>query len=1106
MGVYVFDEFRFDSTEKQLWLNSQIVALQPKAAEILTIFLQNNNKLLSRDELMQEVWKDTYVEESNLRFGIHSLRKILGKRKDGKDYIETVPKRGYRFNAEVKEVTENVKNSLSRYEILEKIGVGGMGEVFLAFDSRLERNVALKVLLPEIAQDKERIKRFKLEAKAVSALNHPNIVSIFDIGEDKEKLFITYELIEGITLREKIKRSQFTVEDSINIAEQVAKALSSAHQAKIIHRDVKPENIMIRNDGYVKILDFGLAKRTPFSSMSDEETLEWVTTQKGVILGSIQYMSPEQSRGFETDEKTDIWSLGVVLYEMLTGKNPFEGETISDSVAAILHFEPESIGSYLSNFPKELAWIIEKSLQTDLSKRYQHMKDFATDLKKVRKTLGKDILSRQVIFEETLEKTVEFYPRVTDEKKIIQEKKELQNLQKNEIENEVLFEKKKRDKRWILIPIAAVVLLGIIPFYNLVHPFLFPNYYAKFQKAKVTKLTNDGLSSKAAISDDGKWVAFVKEQNGKKDLISRELATGNEKLLDSVKKGEILQPTFNSIDSFLGLRDFGYVYYVKKDGAESGTLYSTNYRDNFNQFFGGLKVLPNVDSRISFSPDGQKYAFIRKNGEEKGDSIIIASSALSIESISIKEKISTKDTNLTEFTSVAWQNADEDFTINGTTRYKDGSGSGEVYETSKSSPDKSFVPDLANQIEWIKDGSKFSLGSIKSPLYVESPDYYNSATSIDSETYNFTSFDTSKDGQVVVISGTKWYPSVWTFNQNTKENKQILDENTGIYNLSELKQTSDGKLLFEKINIEKPEELIIKNLDNNANFIPKISKILLMDSDGTNQSFLNCEDNNCKSPILSPDGKYIFYEYRDFNTEKKNGIWRVNIDGSNLIQLTEGWDSYFQITPDNKTIVFSRYDSRDHKLMKVSIDGEEVVELAESVYVFTILPNGKILYKKDVEKGSEIVGISLDTNESEVFAKDEDRISSFVAFNNGKNLVYRTYQSDRFSLNSQPKSKLRLISLDKVSQNKIIGEMEFDGHFSFKISPDEKWIYYLKLKGRELFRFPINSNSLEPQSVEQVMQVENGRIRDIIWSQSNNELIYLLDYAKSDVFLIENAE
>jgi serine/threonine protein kinase/Tfp pilus assembly protein PilF len=276
---------------------------------------------------------------------------------------------------------------LGRYEILSQIGAGGMGEVYLAEDIRLHRKVALKILPENIAADKERLLRFEREAQAASALNHPNIITIHEIGEIEDQLFIATEFIEGETLREKIEENDLSVYESVRISEQIAAALSVAHQAHIIHRDIKPENIMIRRDGYVKILDFGLAKLVEKKSEifdAEAETRAQVNTKAGMIMGTVGYMSPEQARGKDIDERTDVWSLGVCLYEMLSGRQPFTGETTSDTIAAILTKEPLPLDE---NLPSELQRIVRKTLQKDANKRYQTTKDLLIDLEDVKEEL-----------------------------------------------------------------------------------------------------------------------------------------------------------------------------------------------------------------------------------------------------------------------------------------------------------------------------------------------------------------------------------------------------------------------------------------------------------------------------------------------------------------------------------------------------------------------------------------------------------------------------------------------------------------------------------------------------------------------------------------------
>ena len=278
--------------------------------------------------------------------------------------------------------------ALLHYRIVSKIGAGGMGEVYLAQDTKLDRKVAIKFLHVEFSKDADKLNRFVQEAKAASALNHPNILTVYEIGEVDGKNYIATELIDGNTLREHLShRESLQLNVILKIGVQVSEALAAAHQAGIVHRDIKPENIMLRKDGYAKVLDFGLAKLTEKKTRDEVspegETRVFANTTPGMVMGTVSYMSPEQARGKETDARTDIWSLGVVLYEMLAGKVPFTGETINHTIVSILEKEP----LLLENVPGELQRIVRKSLTKDVEMRYQTAHDLLIDLKNLRRDL-----------------------------------------------------------------------------------------------------------------------------------------------------------------------------------------------------------------------------------------------------------------------------------------------------------------------------------------------------------------------------------------------------------------------------------------------------------------------------------------------------------------------------------------------------------------------------------------------------------------------------------------------------------------------------------------------------------------------------------------------
>ena len=273
---------------------------------------------------------------------------------------------------------------VSHYEIVKRIGVGGMGEVYLARDENLNRQVALKLLAAHFAEDQSRVGRFRQEAFATSALNHPNIVTIYEIGQWHERDFIVTEYIEGETLRDRLRRRKPSVGETLDIALQIASALAAAHGAGVVHRDIKPENVMIRADGLVKVLDFGIAKYRP----TGKDAKALVETGVGEVIGTAAYMSPEQARGLETDERTDVWSLGVMIYEMLTGRLPFPGETKADRLAAILEREPAPLAKIGGQTPSRLQPVIDRALAKDKKARYRNIAAMAEDLLPLRETTG----------------------------------------------------------------------------------------------------------------------------------------------------------------------------------------------------------------------------------------------------------------------------------------------------------------------------------------------------------------------------------------------------------------------------------------------------------------------------------------------------------------------------------------------------------------------------------------------------------------------------------------------------------------------------------------------------------------------------------------------
>src|SRR5499426_954937 len=303
-----------------------------------------------------------------------------------------------------------VGRRIGPYQVVSLLGQGGMGKVYLSEDVRLERKVALKLLPAAVTQNPDRLLRFEREAKAASALNHPNILTIHEIGEAEGAHYIVSEFVEGETLRDQMRRGPLSLTAALDVARQVAEALAAAHAAGIVHRDIKPENVMARPDGLIKVLDFGLAKLTemriadrglrieeaemPVRTSQDNPQSAICnphSTEPGVVMGTVSYMSPEQARGLKVDHRTDIFSLGVMLYEMISGRRPFEGATTADVIAAILDKEPAPLTALKKAAPSELERIIRHCLEKNPGQRYQSARDLASDLKAVLGGGGKAI-------------------------------------------------------------------------------------------------------------------------------------------------------------------------------------------------------------------------------------------------------------------------------------------------------------------------------------------------------------------------------------------------------------------------------------------------------------------------------------------------------------------------------------------------------------------------------------------------------------------------------------------------------------------------------------------------------------------------------------------
>ena len=476
-----------------------------------------------------------------------------------------------------------VGETIGPYEILSELGSGAMGIVYLAQDVRLGRKIAIKLLPSQFTSDKDRLRRFQQEARAASALNHPNILTVHEIQQKDGLHYIATEFVDGVTLRQHMSEHRMSLNEVLDVATQMASALQAAHAAGIAHRDVKPENVMIRSDGYIKVLDFGLAKLTEQESLP--ATPE---TNPGVVMGTPRYMSPEQARGLDVDVRTDIFSLGTVIYEMVTGTVPFDGETTSDIIAALIKDEPESMSATAPEVPLEFEQVVRNALAKDVELRYQIIGDFLTDLQQLKDQIKLNALERtrpdgsRLSLSDNSQTTTPARFRRTDP----------------EAQQKTQPVAKKNSIGWLTpVTVVLVLVVGIIVVLYLNHR----NTQASLGLTQAPRqLTNrDGFISASRFAPDGKGIIYSAGFDGKP-----------------------VELFFTDVDGSPS-RSAGIKSAALKSVSRSGKIavlfdFELNWSDGYN---GTLAILPPDGGRpeivadgiddAAFAPDGNTFAVIR---------------------------------------------------------------------------------------------------------------------------------------------------------------------------------------------------------------------------------------------------------------------------------------------------------------------------------------------------------------------------------------------------------------------------------------------------------------------------------------------------------------
>lgn len=815
-----------------------------------------------------------------------------------------------------------------RYEIRSKLGEGGMGEVYLARDTQLDREIALKLLTAEVAKDQQRLHRFLQEARAASALSHPNAAHIYEIGEFEGAHYIAMEFVEGLSLDRKIAGRPVAVSELLDIAIQIADALDEAHAKGITHRDIKSSNIVISSRGRVKVLDFGLAKFSTPAGVTDKtsnsELATRVKTSPGVVMGTVNYMSPEQALGREVDHRSDIFSLGVVLYEMATGRLPFTGDTVTETIDRISHAQPEAIARLNYEVPAELEVIVKKALRKDRDERYQTIHDLLLDLKELKREadLALSLERSTPPQSRSGEMATQTFTRSVVSATSLPPPTSPIATPHPTSSAEYIAGGIKRNK--IAVILITVVVLGFVGLLGIgiAGYWLYRSSGSagtstgknsvRAPNMKITRLTANGKTENAAISPDGKTVVYVLRDGAQRSLWIRQVATSSNIQIVAPAEMIIGRETFSP--------DGNYIYYQAKDKENpQGILLQV-------PALGGIprRIVSNIDSAITFSPDGSRIAFIRNDNSATGEDHLMVANA---DGSNEKKLAMRKGDTFFPSSGLSWSPDGKLIACPGGA-YAGGfhltvvtvdAATGEQKEITT----KKFTD--IGRVSWLSDGSGVLVNAQEAGAYQNQiwlvPYPMGEAQRVTHDLNDYGGTSLTADSRSMVTVQYDVTSNVWVSPAN---------------DLMHGKQITSGKLEADRGLAWTPDGRIVYTSTAGGNL-----DLWIMNQDGTNRKQLTSDPTQEDSPLVSPDGRYIVF---DSQRGPLPSIWRMDIDGNNLKQLTDKEDYLMDITPDSKSIIFASWRTTRMTLWRTSIDGGEPVQLS-NLFITNgrLSPDGKFI-------------------------------------------------------------------------------------------------------------------------------------------------------------------